>query len=463
MRRSLTLSALLLALAPAAAASASTALETGLADDDILLKNPGAAPGYVADWAADGVDDVRVHVGWREVSPEPAEPLPPRDFAPSDPASYDFAKVDRAVALLREHGLHISIALWGPAPTWASQDPSRRDGRWKPSPAYFRAFATAVARHFGADVDRYLIWNEPNHPLWLLPQRSNGAPVAPHLYRELVRAAEPAIHEADPGADVVMGTLAPSGSDSHSSGAPIRPLVFLRSMACVDSHYRMLHSGGCRGFRAPAADAFSLHPHGIRLSPDAHARSRDDAPLGDLKRFEAVLDRLTSEHRLHVVGAQRFPLFLTEFAYQTNPPDRYLGVSLRTQAAWLARAAQLAWRDPRVRGLTWYVWKDGPLGRNGSGWQSGVLRSDGTPKPSLTAFREPFVASARSVWGIVRPGAAHALAIEGRTKGGSWRTLATLETDAAGAFGRSLSVPRSTRELRAVADDGTTSLVVRLP
>src|SRR3954468_23077796 len=109
MRRSLVLSALLLALAPSAAARAATALETGLADDDLLLKSPGAAAGYVADWAAGGVDDVRVHVGWREVAPDPAEPLPPRDFHPADPSSYDFARADGAVALLREHGLHVTL------------------------------------------------------------------------------------------------------------------------------------------------------------------------------------------------------------------------------------------------------------------------------------------------------------------------------------------------------------------
>src|SRR3954453_4963317 len=111
MRRSLILSALLPALLLPAAASASTRLETGLADDDLLLKSPGAAPGYVADWAAAGVDDVRVHVGWREGAPHPAGPRPPRDFHPSDPAAYDFARVQRAVALLREHGVDVTLAL----------------------------------------------------------------------------------------------------------------------------------------------------------------------------------------------------------------------------------------------------------------------------------------------------------------------------------------------------------------
>src|SRR5919107_2696570 len=95
---------IVLAVAPASA-SASSAMETGLADDDILLKSPSVAPGYVADWAAAGVDDVRVHVGWREASPSPNAVLPPRNFHPSDPADYDFAGVDRAVSLLRANGI----------------------------------------------------------------------------------------------------------------------------------------------------------------------------------------------------------------------------------------------------------------------------------------------------------------------------------------------------------------------
>jgi hypothetical protein len=165
---------------------------------------------------------------------------------------------------------------------------------------------------------------------------------------------------------------------------------------------------------------------------------------------------------LKVEGASRFPLYLTEFAYQTNPPDRFLGVSMSTQAAWLSRAAQRATADPRVRSLTWYVWKDGPLGRNGSGWQSGMLRADGTPKPALSAFRLPFVATTSSVWGIVRPGAAHAVTVEGRARGGAWRALAALQTSATGAFSRRLRVPRDVREVRAVADDGTTSLASRV-
>src|SRR4051794_4189407 len=405
---------LLVLLVAPSAAQASHAVEMGIADDRALFTDPSVA----TEWAAAGVDVVRIHARWSAIAPAPHDKVPPAGFHFSDPDApgYDFSALDRAVAAARAAGLRVTLAVTGPGPVWASADPSRGDGRYKPVPSHFKAFATAVATRYAADVDRYLVWNEPNQPLWLTPQKFAGRPFSPHLYRDLVAAAVPAIHAADPGSQVVMGTLAPSGSDSRSAGSPVRPLAFLRAFACVDAHYRRLTTGRCRGFVAPAADGFSLHPHGIRLSPDARSRFHDDAPMADLGRFEAVLDRLTAARRLVVLGGtRRFRLYLTEFGYQTNPPDRYLGVSAGTQAKWLVRGVRRAYDDPRVANLTWYVWRDEPVGRNGSGWQSGLYYADGRAKPSFGAFELPFSATARGIWGVVRPGDAHHLALEGRT------------------------------------------------
>src|SRR4051794_1151599 len=459
MRRPLLFSLLLCALAAPSAASASTQVETGLADDRVLFGDPSVAARTVDDWAAAGVDVVRVHARWSAIAPDTNAVLPPREFHASDPGDprYSWAALDRAVGLVRGAGMRVMLAVTGPGPVWSSGDPSRHDGRYKPSPAHFRAFAAAVATRYAAQVDRYLIWNEPNQPLWLTPQRSNGAPFSPHLYRDLVNAAVPAIHAADPRSEVVIGTLAPSGSDGRTANAPVRPLAFLRAFACVDSSYRALRSGRCAGFVAPSGDGFALHPHGIRASPDSHARSRDDAPLADLGRFEGVLDRLTRAHRLRVTaGTTYFRLFLTEFGYQTNPPDRYLGVSPDTQAAWLVRGAQRAYGDPRVRNLTWYVWRDEPLGaKRASGWQSGMLYADGRVKPALQAFELPFAATTSRVWGVVRPGAAHTVAIEGRTASGAYRAVRTLQSDARGAFAASLRAPSWARYVRARVLDNT--------
>src|SRR4051812_48783412 len=253
MRRLLLFSLLACSLAAPSAASASASLETGLADDRVLFGDPAAASAAVGEWDAAGVDVVRIHARWSAIVPDATATVPPREFHAGDPADagYDWAALDRAVRLVHDAGMRVMLAVTGPGPVWASSDPGRGDGRYKPSPAHFAAFARAVATRYAADVDRYLIWNEPNQPLWLTPQRFNGAPFSPHLYRELVNAAVPAIHAADPGSEVVMGTLAPSGSDSRSSNAPVRPLAFLRAFGCVDSRYHAVHSGRCAHFAAP--------------------------------------------------------------------------------------------------------------------------------------------------------------------------------------------------------------------
>ena len=117
------------------------------------------------------------------------------------------------------------LTITGPGPLWASSEPKRHNTRWKPSAKPYAAFAHAVATRYKEEVDRYLIWNEPNQQGWLQPQwecnnkRRNCTAVSPHLYRALVRAAEPQVHAADPGSEVVMGG---SRRSAASRSAPTR-------------------------------------------------------------------------------------------------------------------------------------------------------------------------------------------------------------------------------------------------
>ena len=109
----------------------------------------------------------------------------------------------------------------------------------------------------------------------------------------------------------------------------------------------------------------------------------------------------------------------------------------------------MAWRDPRVRNLTQYVWRDEPLGPNGAGWQSGLRFSDDRPKPALRGFPHPFWAdqtvarhSAR-LWGQVRPGGSHAVTVQRRAAGSTrWTTIRTLRTDGRGVFTLRVAVTR---------------------
>ena len=55
----------------------------------------------------------------------------------------------------------------------------------------------AVATHYGAKVDTWSIWNEPNQPQFLLPQYSaHKTPLSPGIYRKLYFAAQRGLADA---------------------------------------------------------------------------------------------------------------------------------------------------------------------------------------------------------------------------------------------------------------------------
>jgi hypothetical protein len=231
----------------------------------------------------------------------------------------------------------------------------------------------------------------------------------------------------------------------------MRPLAFLRALGCVDRRARRDRTGLCRGFRPAAAEGIAYHPHGVRRAPDVPSRHPDDAGLADLPRLEGLLDAIqrTGGLRNTLGRTRRFDLFFTEYGYQTRPPDRRVGVRPADQARWLQQAAYLAWRAPRVRNLTQYVWRDERVGRNGAGWQSGLLFRDERPKPALRGFPQPFWADqtiarrAARLWGQVRPGGAHDVGVQRRTpSSGRWTTIRRLRTDGRGVFTLRVAVTR---------------------
>jgi hypothetical protein len=441
------------ALLPAVA-QASSSMETGIADDAALLNEPddARAAATVDAWAALGIDDVRIFVQWQAIAPGVGDVRSPAGFDAADPDSpaYNWSRVDRAVDLVSAAGMRPLLVVTGPGPLWASQVPGRRSVRYKPRPDLFAQFAGAAALRYAPAVDRYIVWNEPNIPLWLQPQntcvptRRRCTPYAPHLYRRLVRAAYPAIKAADPTATVLFGALAPQGEPSVKPNARIRPLAFLRSMGCVSVRLRRDRSGPCRGFQPLTADGFAYHPHTTKLAPGAPQANRDEASMGDLRRLERTLDGTQGAGGFKKPGGGRFGLYFTEWGYQTDPPDKTRGVSLAQQSRWLQQGAYIAYRDPRVRLLTQYEWRDEPVGRSFfgdryAGWQSGLRFRDNRAKPSLKSFANPFFVDRRSgrrtarLWGQIRPGVTHRVTVQRRRPGaGRWTSVTTLSTNGDG-------------------------------
>ena len=126
-----------------------------------------------------------------------------------------------------------------------------------------------------------------------------------------------------------------------------------------------------------------------------------------------MLDRLRSKKRLRIGRT----FHLTEFGYQTSPPDPAVGIALALQTRYLQQAAYVAWKYKRVRGLSFYQWDDEPVVNRGSGtkrysgWQTGLRFNNGRPKPVLStipgAVRDrPAREGARRalLWGQVRAG-----------------------------------------------------------
>jgi hypothetical protein len=452
MRRRLLLICLtLITMAPAAPAAAAGPL-VGMADDRVLLPGGSAADKAVAAWAAQGVDVVRIFAQWDKVSPSPSAHKRPTGKA------YNFSKIDAAVDRVRAAGMQPMLTLTGPGPVWGMQDPSRGSRRYRPSPASYAEFADAAAVHFAGRVHSYILWNEPNLAYFLAPQSSCTktacSPVAPNVYRDLVNAAAPAIRAVDPSATVLVGALAPRGSTYHGANAGLHPLAFLRAMGCVDARYRKVRSGACAHFKAVQATALAYHPHSVTYSPTRPFPNADDANLASLSRVESTLDRLRHAGRLRVGSG----IWLDEYGYQTNPPDKYLGVSAATQDRWLQEGAYRAASNGRVKLLTQYVWTDEPTNASGSGWQSGLLFANGKAKPALAHFPDPFYLDApRSrLWGQVRPGGAHPVLVQRRPRGSSvWSTVASVTTDSRGYWSLRMALTRGAA-YRFVPADGAT-------
>jgi Glycosyl hydrolase catalytic core len=104
--------------------------------------------------------------------------------------------------------------------------------------------------------------------------------------------------------------------------------------------------------------------------------------LGNLGALVSELNRLYG---------RKMRIWITEYGYQTNPPDKLFGVSWAKQARYMRQAYAIARANPRVDMMLWFLLKDEPdLG----GWQSGLITAKGKFKPSLAAYRK--IAHSRS-------------------------------------------------------------------
>jgi len=493
-------------------------VESIFQDDDHLIYSPTATVARTLDTLrALGVDRVRLTILWKAIAPDPTAPTPPAGFVANDPAAYAaaaWAPYDRVVELARARGIGVDFNLTAPGPLWAMQPTadSRVSDHFRPSAPAFGDFVAAVGKRYsgryvatsqGAGpgtrvprVDFWTIWNEPNQPGWLAPQRAtfSGRPVpaAPVLYRGYVDAAYRALVQSGhgPGRDTVLiGELAPEGNEKPGAESPIPALSFLRTLYCVDGSYRPLRGeaavavgcpliGGPSGFVRAHPSLFDAtgvahHPYSFFLAPGVSLPDPNFVPISNLGRLEGALDRTFTAYGVH----RSLPLYLTEYGYETNPPDPYRGVSLRQQSLYLNQAQYLAWRDPRVRAMAQFLLLDSRPNRaapRGSArywptFQTGLEFASGKPKLAMNSYRLPIFVpdpttrpgSDLTVWAMLRLArnrSAQSALLQWRPLKGAYRTLARLSTsDPSGFLDTAVKLPGAGAvRIQWTAPNGTT-------
>jgi hypothetical protein len=254
--------------------------------------------------------------------------------------------------------------------------------------ADFAAYCAALVKALPT-LRNVIVGNEPNLNTFWTPQfGAGGRDLAAVGYLDLLARSYDAIKAADPGVRVLGGALAPRGADRPSGSRPTHsPTAFIRDLGAA---YR------ASGRKRPLMDAFAFHPYmqASRILPTVPHPTNTSITLADYPKLVALLDEA---FKGTAQPGARLPIYYTEFGVQTSVPRPKLrfysgqdsagrpnSVGFGRQAAYYRSALALAYCQPTVRGIfDFHVFDEPDL----AGWQSGLYFADGTPKPSLPAFK----------------------------------------------------------------------------
>ena len=325
---------------------------------------------------------IRVNLVWGGVGGV-ATRRPANAANPADPA-YDWSSYDRTVNYATQYGIKVVLSIIG-TPPWANGAAGvnvvPRNG------LDLQRFAAAAATRYGGQykapdgrllppVRHWLAWNEPNNPAFLRPQyrKVGGRYVAqsPIDYAKICNAIYRGVSVSTLGASkVACGVTGPRGNNEPSSARPsLSPLAFLRAMK----------QAGATKFDAYAHHPYYGSPSETPTAPPPPGK-RGVAPtavtLGNISVLIKEVTRLYGNKRIWV----------TEYGYQTNPPDRIFGVSPALQARYLTQAYGIMKRHPRIDMMLWFLLRDERRAFLQEGWQSGLLTESGVRKPAFAAFQ----------------------------------------------------------------------------
>ena len=305
-----------------------------------------------------------------------------RPFDGSDPrdAAYNWALYDRVVQYAGAYKLKVLFSITG-TPRWANGGQSNNRPPKNFQDLYRFAYA-AAARYSGSytgtdgrtlpAVRLWAAWNEPNNPVFLRPQfvKAGGKWVIQSAkdYAKICNAIYGGIHATMYRDEkVACGVTAPRGNNNPRSTRPsVSPVAFL--VAARKAGMKTFDAYAHNPYYGVPTETPTTRPPSLRPGAAPTAIT-----LANINVLLASISRLYGPRHL----------WITEYGYQTKPPDEVFGVSWSNQARYLTQAFAIARKNPRIDMMIWFLLKDQP---ELSGWQSGLMTVDGRLKPSFAAY-----------------------------------------------------------------------------
>jgi hypothetical protein len=348
-------------------AGSASAVDVGVVDDYGIA--PANSPAFFDSLAALGMRENRLSIFW---DPDAPTTIPNQ------------SALEQYIALATLRGVRIVFAV---APTKANAITSARGAA-----GAYAAFLVQLARTFPTVKD-YVVGNEPNQPRFWQPQFSRrGQPLAPAAYFALLARSYDALKGVDPAISVIGVGLSPRGNDQPRAreNVSISPVRFLNGMGRA---YRR------SGRRRPIMNALSIHPYPDRDTdsllkgyrwPNAGTPNLDRIKQAFWDAFNRTAQPTFREGRsrgtmtlrlgeigwqVGVVPSARAAYFGSESVRPTNETN---------QARIYAQAIRYLACDPSVQSMLFFLLRDEPdLER----WQAGLVRADGSVRPSFEAVK----------------------------------------------------------------------------
>lgn len=286
--------------------------------------------------AAGGAEVLRFPVEWAQVEREPG--------------AYDWSAVDAIVNGAIARGIEPLPFVWA-TPDWLNPNKAEPPLANAGQKRAWQGFLTAMAGRYGSAIDRWQLWNEPNFKVYWKPKP------APRRYAELVRLGSRAIRFADPGAEIVLGGVAPVKRG-------MLPWEFLEGVYDVKGVERWF-------------DTVAVHPY----FPELH---------GVEFQIRQALDEIDA------AGDRRARIRVTELGWASEGPAADPMTKGREGQARMLRGSfrllakrRSAWR---ITGVDWHSFQDVSADQGEPVCSfcpgSGLVTASREPKPAFGAFAD---------------------------------------------------------------------------